>query len=38
MIIEGILAKGYKIVPISEILLQGAYTTDHEGKMISAGI
>lgn len=38
MIIEGILAKGYKIVPISEILLQGAYTTDHEGKMISAGM
>lgn len=33
MIIEGILAEGYKIVPISEILLSGSYTTDHEGRM-----
>lgn len=33
MIIEGILAQGYKIVPISEILLPGKYTTDHEGRM-----
>ena len=33
MIIEGILAKGYEIVPISEILLDGEYYTDVQGKM-----
>ena len=34
-IIEAIHAKGYKIVPISKLLPQGEYTTDHEGKMIT---
>lgn len=34
LIIEAILADGYKIVPISEILLDGEYTTNHEGRMI----
>ena len=33
MIIEGILDKGYEIVPISEILLKGEYYTDVQGKM-----
>lgn len=33
MIIEGILDKGYEIVPISEILLKGDYWIDHEGRM-----
>lgn len=34
LIIEAIKAQGYEIVPISELLPQGDYTTDHEGKMI----
>ena len=34
LIIDAIHAQGYKIVPISEILPKGEYTTDHEGKMI----
>ena len=33
MIIEGILAKGYEIVPISQLIPKGEYYTDHEGKM-----
>lgn len=33
-VIEAIKAKGYKIVPISKILLKGKYTTDVEGKMV----
>ncbi len=33
MVIEGILDAGYEIVPISEILLDGDYYTDVEGKM-----
>ena len=33
MVIEGILEKGYEIVPISEILLDGEYYTDVNGKM-----
>lgn len=33
MVIEGILEKGYEIVPISEILLKGEYYTDVQGKM-----
>ena len=33
MIIEGILEKGYEIVPISQIIPKGEYYTDHEGKM-----
>lgn len=34
LIIEAIHAKGYKIVPISELIPGGEYHTDHEGKMI----
>ena len=33
-IIEAIRIKGFKIVPISELLLKGDYTTDVQGKMI----
>ncbi len=36
LIIEAIQAKGYKIVPISEILLDCSYITDHEGRMKQA--
>ncbi len=35
-IIEMIKAKGYRIVPVSEILLDGEYKTDTQGKMIRA--
>ena len=33
-LIEAIRAEGYRIVPISELIPAGEYTTDHEGKMI----
>jgi polysaccharide deacetylase family sporulation protein PdaB len=33
-LIKAIRAEGYKIVPISELIPDGAYYTDHEGKMI----
>lgn len=33
MIIDAVRAQGYEFVPISEILLEGDYTTDHEGRM-----
>lgn len=33
-LIEAIREKGYKIVPISQLIPKGDYTTDHEGKMI----
>lgn len=33
-LIEAIKAKGYKIVPISKLLLKGNYTTDIQGKMV----
>ncbi len=33
-IIEMIKAEGYTIVPISELIPEGKYHTDHEGKMI----
>lgn len=33
-VIEAIKAQGYTIVPISELIPEGAYYTDHEGKMI----
>ena len=33
-IIEMIKGEGYKIVPISELIPDGDYRTDHEGKMI----
>ena len=32
-IIECLISNGYKIVPVSEILLVGEYTIDHAGKM-----
>lgn len=32
MIIEGITGEGYNIIPISQIIYQCPYTTDHEGK------
>ncbi len=32
-IIEKLLGDGYKIVPVSEILLPGEYEMDHTGKM-----
>ena len=35
MIIETIQSEGYKIVPISQILLKGDYETDSQGKMLS---
>ena len=34
MIIEAIHEQGYKIVPISQLLPEGEYHTDVEGKMI----
>lgn len=37
MIIECIRDLGYEIVPISELLPKGEYTTDHTGMMISSG-
>lgn len=36
-IIEKLLSDGYKIVPISEILLTGEYEMDHTGKMCPLG-
>lgn len=33
-IIESLQSQGYKIVPVSQILLQGEYTIDHKGTMI----
>lgn len=36
MVIEAIKAQGYEIVPISQILLKGNYTTDVQGKMLPA--
>ena len=32
-IIEGIRAQGYELVPISELIPKGNYTTDHTGRM-----
>jgi len=32
-IIEKLLADGYRIVPVSQLLLQGDYAIDHEGRM-----
>ena len=32
-IIEGIRAQGYELVPISELVPKGNYTTDHQGRM-----
>ena len=36
-IIEYLLAEGYEIVPVSELLLPGEYEIDHTGMMIAAG-
>lgn len=33
-IIEYLLAEGYEIVPVSELLLTGDYDIDHTGMMI----
>ena len=33
-IIEYLLAEGYEIVPVSELLLAGEYEIDHAGMMI----
>ncbi len=35
-IIEFLLADGYEIVPVSELLLAGDYSIDHTGRMIAA--
>lgn len=35
-ILESLLNDGYKIVPISELLLEGDYTIDHTGKQCAA--
>ena len=37
LLIKAIQAKGYRIDPISELLPEGGYYTDHEGKMIVDG-
>lgn len=34
-VIEEIKRQGYEIVPISQILLDGEYDTEHDGKMVS---
>lgn len=36
-IIEYLLAEGYEIVPVSELLLTGEYEIDHTGMMIPKG-
>lgn len=36
-IIEYLLAEGYEIVPVSELLLTGEYEIDHTGMMCAAG-
>ena len=36
-IIEHLLQNGYRIVPVSELLLQGDYEIDHTGRMCPAG-
>lgn len=33
MIIDAVRAEGYEFVPISELVPEGDYTTDHEGRM-----
>ena len=35
-ILDHLLAQGYQIVPISEILLTGEYTIDHTGRQFAA--
>ena len=36
-ILEYLLANGYRVVPVSELLLQGEYEMDHTGKMCPKG-
>ena len=36
-IIEYLLAEGYEIVPVSELLLTGEYEIDHAGMMVAKG-
>lgn len=36
-IIEYLLAEGYEIVPVSELLLTGEYEIDHAGMMCAKG-
>ncbi|MEG2687132.1 MAG: deacetylase, partial [Christensenellaceae bacterium] len=31
-VIEALIADGYKVIPVSEILLNGEYEIDHTGK------
>ncbi len=35
LIIDAVRAQGYEFVPISELLLEGDYQTDHEGRMFT---
>ena len=35
-IIEGLIAEGYSIVPVSQLLLTGEYTINHEGRQMPA--
>ena len=35
-IIEGLLAEGYTILPVSQLLLTGEYTLNHEGRQMPA--
>ena len=35
-ILEYLIGEGYEIVPVSELLLSGEYTIDHEGRQWSA--
>jgi peptidoglycan/xylan/chitin deacetylase (PgdA/CDA1 family) len=34
-IIKGLQQKGYEIVPISKLIIQGEYTIDHEGRQFA---
>lgn len=36
-IIEGLIAEGYALMPVSQLLLTGEYTIDHEGRQCPAG-
>ena len=36
-VIEFLLQNGYRIVPVSEILLQGDFVMDHTGRMCAPG-
>ena len=36
-IVEYLIAEGYEIVPISQLILKGDYTIDHTGRQFAAG-